>query len=45
VLYFAYSFSLGYTLQNILVYSIIGLEVLLFVAGVILLVMARVLKP
>jgi hypothetical protein len=45
VLYFAYSFSLGFTLQNILVYSIIELEVLLFVAGVILLVMARVLKP
>jgi hypothetical protein len=45
VLYFAYSFSLGSALQNILVYSIIGLEVFLFVAGVILLVMARVLKP
>lgn len=44
VLYFAYSFSLGSTLQNILVYAIIGLEVLLFVAGVLLLVMARVLK-
>ena len=40
-LYFAYSFSLGSTLQNTLVYSIIGLEVVLFVAGVILMVMAR----
>jgi hypothetical protein len=45
VLYIAYSFSFGYTLRTIVMYSIIGLEVLLFVAGVILLVMARVLKP
>jgi hypothetical protein len=45
VLYFSYSFSLGSNLQNILVYSIIGLEVLLFVAGLVLLVMARILKP
>jgi hypothetical protein len=44
VLYFAYSFSLGYTLQNILMYSIIGLEVLLFVAGLALVLAARFLK-
>jgi hypothetical protein len=41
ILYFAYSFSLGYTLQNILMYSIIGLEVALFVAGVILVIVGR----
>jgi hypothetical protein len=44
VLYFAYSFSLGSGLQNILVYSIIGLEVLLFVAGLALVLAARFLK-
>jgi hypothetical protein len=44
VLYFAYSFSLGSGLQNILVYSIIGLEVLLFVAGLALILAARFLK-
>jgi hypothetical protein len=41
ILYFAYSFSLGYTVQNILMYSIIGLEVALFVAGVILVIVGR----
>ena len=44
VLYFAYSFSLGSTLQNILVYSIIGLEILLFIAGLALVLAARFLK-
>jgi hypothetical protein len=44
VLYFAYSFSLGSTLQNILVYSIIGLEVLLFVVGLALVLAARFLR-
>jgi hypothetical protein len=44
VLYFAYSFSLGSGLQNFLVYSIIGLEVLLFVAGLALVLAARFLK-
>jgi hypothetical protein len=44
VLYFAYSFSLGSGLQNILVYSIIGLEALLFVAGLALVLAARFLK-
>jgi hypothetical protein len=44
VLYFLYSFSLGSDLQNILVYSIIGLEVLLFVAGLALVLAARFLK-
>lgn len=33
VLYIVYSFSWGYTLQNMLMYTIIGLEVLLFLAG------------
>jgi hypothetical protein len=45
VLCFAYSFSLGSTLQNFLVYSMIGLKVLLFVSGVILVVMAWAQKP
>ena len=45
ILYFAYSFSLGSSLQNILIYSIIGLEVAMFSAGIILLVMGRFLKP
>jgi hypothetical protein len=44
VLYFAYSFSLAGNLQNILVYSIIGLEVLLFVAGLALILAARFIK-
>jgi hypothetical protein len=44
VLYFSYSFSLGSALKNILVYSIIGLEVLLFVAGLALVLAARFLK-
>jgi hypothetical protein len=44
VLYFAYSFSFGSGLQNILVYSIIGLEVLLFVVGLALILAARFLK-
>ena len=44
VLYFAYSFSLGSTLQNILVYSIIGLEILLFIVGLALVLAARFLK-
>jgi hypothetical protein len=44
VLYFAYSFSFGYTLQTILMYSIIGLEVTLFVAGVILVILGRLQK-
>jgi hypothetical protein len=41
ILYIAYSFSLGYTVQNILMYSIIGLEVALFVAGVIMVIVGR----
>jgi hypothetical protein len=45
ILYFAYSFSLGYTLQNILVYSIIGLEVLLFVTGVVMVIVGRLKQP
>ena len=44
VLYFAYSFSLGSSLQNTLVYSIIGLEILLFIVGLALVLAARFLK-
>ena len=41
VLYFAYSFSFGYVLQTVLMYSIIGVEVGLFLLGVILVTVAR----
>ena len=44
VLYFAYSFSLGSGLQNTLVYSIIGLEILLFIVGLVLVLTAHFLK-
>ena len=44
VLYFAYSFSLGSSLQNIMIYSIIGLEILLFIVGLALVLAARFLK-
>ena len=44
MLYFAYSFSLGSGLQNTLVYSIIGLEILLFIVGLVLVLTAHFLK-
>jgi hypothetical protein len=44
ILYIAYSFSFDYTVRTIVMYSIIGLEVLLFVAGLALVLAARFLK-